>query len=146
MPATYLDCLKYRYKSNKFLKIRLILTNFCKSGHIFLFCKNGVHLFISYFVRAWRDHVSPWHKYLRGWDLILFLLSCFLLKMVSVINELHCQTSNDCDMIQLQNQQFTNNTLHKCKCSTELLVFSKGVLKNFTNFTGEHPWQVWFIM
>ena len=37
--------------------------------------------------------------------------------------------SNDYDMIQLQNQQFTNNTLHERKCSTELLVFSKGVLK-----------------
>ena len=40
-------------------------------------------------------------------------------------------------MIQLQNQQFTNNTLHERKCSTELLVFSKGVLKNFANFTGK---------
>ena len=37
--------------------------------------------------------------------------------------------SNDYDMIQLQNQQFTNNTLHERNCSTELLVFSKGVLK-----------------
>ena len=33
--------------------------------------------------------------------------------------------SNDYDMIQLQNQQFTNNTLHERKCSTELLVFFK---------------------
>ena len=41
---------------------------------------------------------------------------------------------NDYDMIQLQNQQFTNNTLHERKCSTELLVFSKCVLKNFANF------------
>ena len=46
--------------------------------------------------------------------------------------------SNAYDMIQLQNQQFTNNTLHERKCSTELLVFSKGVLKNFANFTGKH--------
>ena len=45
-------------------------------------------------------------------------------------------------MIQLQNQQFTNNTLHERKCSTELLVFSKGVLKNFANFTGKHPCRV----
>ena len=37
-------------------------------------------------------------------------------------------------MIQLQSQKFTNNTLHELKCSTELLVFSKGVLKNFANF------------
>ena len=37
-------------------------------------------------------------------------------------------------MIQLQNQQFSNNTLHGRICSTELLVFSKGVLKNLANF------------
>ena len=37
-------------------------------------------------------------------------------------------------MIQLENQQFANNTLHERKCSTELLMFSKGVLKNFANF------------
>ena len=45
-------------------------------------------------------------------------------------------------MIQLQNQRFTNNTLHKRKCSTELLVFSKVVLKKFANFTGKHPCRV----
>ena len=31
--STYLDYLKYRYKSNKFWKIRLILSNFPKGGH-----------------------------------------------------------------------------------------------------------------
>ena len=41
---------------------------------------------------------------------------------------------NDYHMIQLQSQQFTINTLRKGKCSTELLEFSKGVLKNFANF------------
>ena len=46
--------------------------------------------------------------------------------------------SNDHDMIQLQNQQFTNKTLHERECSTELLVFSNGVLKNFANFAGKH--------
>ena len=45
-------------------------------------------------------------------------------------------------MIQLQNQPFTNNTLHEHKCSTELLVFSKGVLKNFVNFTEKHLCRV----
>ena len=50
--------------------------------------------------------------------------------------------SNDYDMIQLQNQQFTNNTLHERKCSTELLVFSKGVFKNFANSTGKHLQRV----
>ena len=50
--------------------------------------------------------------------------------------------SNDYDMIQLQNQQFTNNTLHERKCSTELLVFSKGVLKNFANFAGKYLCRV----
>ena len=42
--------------------------------------------------------------------------------------------ANDYNTIQLQNQQFTNNTLHVFKCSTELLVFSKCVLKKFANF------------
>ena len=45
-------------------------------------------------------------------------------------------------MIQLQIQQFTNKTLHKRECSTELLVFSKGVVKNFANFTGKHLCRV----
>ena len=35
MSSTYIDYLKYRYKSNTFSKIRLILTNFWKSGHLF---------------------------------------------------------------------------------------------------------------
>ena len=50
-----------------------------------------------------------------------------------------CQKfSNNYNMIQLQNQQFTNKALHQRECSTELLLFSKGVLKNFANFTGKH--------
>ena len=39
-------------------------------------------------------HVLEWHMYLTGWDLILFLLSYFLLKMVLVMNELHCHKKN----------------------------------------------------
>ena len=50
--------------------------------------------------------------------------------------------SNDNDMIQLQNEKFTNKTLYERKCSAELFVFSKGVLKNFENFTGKHLCQV----
>ena len=50
--------------------------------------------------------------------------------------------SNDYDMIQLQNEQFTNKILYERECSAELLVFSKGVLKNFENFTGKHQCQV----
>ena len=46
--------------------------------------------------------------------------------------------SNDNDMIQLQNEKFANKTL----CSAELMVFSKGVLKKFANFTGKHLCQV----
>ena len=42
---------------------------------------------------------------------------------------------NEYDVMQLQNQQFINKTtLHERKFSRELLVFSKGVLKNFANF------------
>ena len=66
--------------------------------------------------------------YLTGWDLILFLLSYILLKMVSVMNQLHChkkavtyftKSFNDYGMIQLQNEQFTNKTGDERKCSTE---------------------------
>ena len=46
--------------------------------------------------------------------------------------------SNEYDMIQSQNQQFTNKTLHEHEYSTKLLVFSKVVLKNFAIFTGKH--------
>ena len=45
-------------------------------------------------------------------------------------------------MIQLQNEQFTKKILYERECSAELLVFSKGVLKNFENFTGKHQCQV----
>ena len=36
-------------------------------------------------------HVSAWYMYLTVWDLILFLPSYFLLKMVLGMNELHCR-------------------------------------------------------
>ena len=42
--------------------------------------------------------------------------------------------SNDYHMIQLQSQQLTKKTSQERKCSTELLEFLKGVLKNFVNF------------
>ena len=45
-------------------------------------------------------------------------------------------------MIQSQNQQFTNNTLHECKWSMELLVLSKGLLKNYANFIRKHLCRV----
>ena len=46
---------------------------------------------------------------------------------------------NDYDMIQLQNQQFINNNLHKC---LQMFYRVVGVLKNFANFTGKHLCQV----
>ena len=59
--------------------------------------------------------------------------------------------SNDYDMIQLQNQQFTNKTLHERECSTELLCSQKVFLKvsqiSLENTCAE--WnvnvKVWFI-
>ena len=45
-------------------------------------------------------------------------------------------------MIQLQNQQFTNKTLHEHEYSTKLLVLSKVVLKNFAIFTCKHLCRV----
>ena len=59
------------------------------SGYIFI-CSNGVHLSVSIHLSFRVGHVSVWHMYLTGWDLILFLLSYFLLNMVSVMNDLHC--------------------------------------------------------
>ena len=46
MSSTYLDYLEYRYKSNEFSKMRLMLPNFCKTGRLQLAekisCTNGV--------------------------------------------------------------------------------------------------------
>ena len=64
--------------------------------------------------------------YLLGWDLILFVLSHYLLKIVSVMNEPY---------------------YHK-KSSPILQMFYrtvgvvKGVVKNFANFTGKYLCQV----
>ena len=87
-------------------------------------------------------HVSVWHMCLTGWDLILFLL--YFSFEYGISNEwpllpwksryILDKVSQMTDMIQLQNQQFSNETLHERKFSTELLVFSKCVLKNFANF------------
>ena len=96
-------------------------------------------------------HVSAWHMYLTGWGLILFLLSYFLLEIVPVMNDLHCHQKVVTYLTKIlkwlwydtiTKSPITNNTLHERKCSTELLVFSKGVLKNFANFTGKHPCRV----
>ena len=99
MSSTYIDYLKYRYKSSKlYLNIGIKVVNCI--------------------------------MYLTGWDLILFLLSYILLKMVSVMNQLHCHKKVVSyftkilkwlcyGMLQLQNQQFANKTLHKRKCPTE---------------------------
>ena len=46
-------------------------------------------------------------------------------------------------MIQLQNNNLQIKlSLHERECSTELLVFSKGVLKNFANFTRKYMCRV----
>ena len=59
MSSTYIDYLKYRYKSSKlYLNIDIKVVNCI--------------------------------MYLTGWDLILFLISYILLKMVSVTNQFHC--------------------------------------------------------
>ena len=111
MSSTYLDYLKYRYKSNKFLKIRLILPNFRKKNTPLIGGKNFLYQWcpligerivvsIDLLYRAGHmyqrgtcisvSHVSAWHMYLTGCDLILIIPSYFLLKMVLVMNELHC--------------------------------------------------------
>ena len=108
------------------------------SGHIFFLHKRCPPISIYWSVISCGTHVSACHMYLTGWDLTLFLLSYILLKMVSVKNELHCHKKAVTYLAkirkwlwydQLQNQQFANKTLHERECSTELLKFSKGVLK-----------------
>ena len=95
MSSTYIDYLKYRYKkSNKFSKIRLIFTNFRKKWTAL------ISLVDNFFLRqrcpptsiyssliSCGTHVLAWHMYLTGRDLILFLLSYFLFKMASVMND-----------------------------------------------------------
>ena len=88
MSCTYLDYLKYRYKSNKFSKIRLILSNFRKSGHLwladnFFFAPTGSanwrkNCSIYSSLISCETNVSTWHMYWTGWDLIFlftFILS-----------------------------------------------------------------------
>ena len=83
MSSTYLDYLKYRYKSNKFSKMRPIFTNFRKSGHLQLVDTFFLHQrcpLISIYLSLSVAHVSN--------RLRFDLLSYFLFKMVSVVNEL----------------------------------------------------------
>ena len=79
MSSTYLDYVKYRYKSNKFSKVRLILPNFRKSGHLqlakffFQWCPLiGERTVVSIHLISCGTHVSAWHMYRTGGDLILF--------------------------------------------------------------------------
>ena len=72
-----------------------------------------------------------------------FLLSYFLLKMVLVMNKLHCRKKIVTYLIKILKQLcydiITKSTIfkqhftraHVCKCSTELLVFWKGFFKNW---------------
>ena len=79
-------------------------------------------------------HVWAWHI---GWDLILFLLLYFLLKMVLVMNELRCHKKSSPISQRLSNDFHNNFTRAPVrKCFTELLVnclrtdlFSKVFLK-----------------
>ena len=77
MSSTCLDYLRYRYKSNEFSKIRLILPNFWKSGHLLL----ADNFFVPMVFANWREnysicssliscrtHVSALDMYLTGWD------------------------------------------------------------------------------
>ena len=117
-------------------------------GHIFLHQRCPPIIIYSSLVSC-GTHVSAWLMYLTGWDLILFLLSYFLLKMVSIMNELHCHRKVVTYLTKILKwlwyDTITKSTiykkhftpLHERKCSTELLVFLKGILKNFANF----PWK-----
>ena len=83
---------------------------------------------------------------------LIFLLSYFLLKMVSVMNKLHChkkivayfldknsQMAMICYNYKINNLQITlytsGNVLDNCWCF-------KGVPKNFTNFARKHLCQI----
>ena len=59
MSSTYLDYLKYRYKSNKFSKVRLILPNFRKSGHLQLAKK-----FFPMVSANWRENCSIYSSHI----------------------------------------------------------------------------------
>ena len=96
MCSTYLEYLKYRYESKKFSKIRLILANFLKSGHLWL-ADNFLHqwcaLIVETTVVSFHLLYCAGHMYLRGkciqqvdiW--YFFSLSGFLLKMILVMND-----------------------------------------------------------
>ena len=92
-------------------------------------------------------HVSAWHMYLTGWDLILFLLSYFLLKMVSVMNELHCHKKIVTYLTKTLKwllYDITRNAFQAIKTSKEgsPKVFNKYTKSYFSNFEyGRSPDQ-----
>ena len=79
-----------------------------------------------------------------------FLIFNILLKMVSVMNELHCHKKVVTYLTKILKGLYNtitkstirSKTLRERECSTELLVLSKDVLKNFANFTGKDLCQV----
>ena len=84
MCSTYIDYLKYRYQSKSEKWTPLI------SGHIFFFHQRCPPISIYSSLISCGTHVSAWHIYVASWEWVLFLLPYFLLKMLSVMNDLHC--------------------------------------------------------
>ena len=82
----FTEVANHFFSDFRFLKkwawIMIISIHFLfRAGHI---CQCGTCI----------KHMSVWHMYQTGWDLILFLLSYFLFEMVSVMNELYCHKQN----------------------------------------------------
>ena len=84
MCSTYIGYLKYRYqiKSEKWTPLI--------SGHIFFLHQRCPPISIYSSLIPCGTHVSAWHIYEASWEWVLFLLPYFLLKMLSVMNDLHC--------------------------------------------------------
>ena len=115
MSSTYLDYLK----SLKIFENKANLAQLSKKPSLLI---SGSIFFALTVSANWRDncsiyssliscerHVSAWPRYLTGSDLIFFLLSYFLLKMVSVMNDFNA----------------IKKSSPISQCSTELLLFLK---------------------
>ena len=95
----------------------------------------------------WEAHVSAWHMYLTGWDLIPFSLSYFLLKMVLVMNEFYCHkkiVNYSTKTLKRLWYDIINNLQIRFYTSARFQMFYwiVGVLKNLANFTGRNLFQV----
>ena len=96
---------------------------------------NNIYSFLISFLISWHMYQIGF-MYKTGWNLILFLLSYFLLKTVSVMNKPHFHKKIvTCLTKTLKGLSITLYTSSCSQMFNKILGVLKGVLKNLANFT-----------